>query len=39
VVNNSFYFIVNSGWDRMDDNGKFSAGEPAQVWKLELSKL
>ena len=32
-------FIVNSGWDRIDDNGKFTAGEPAQVWKLELNKL
>jgi len=39
IVGNSFYFIVNSGWDRMDDEGKFAAGAPAQVWILDLSKL
>ena len=39
IVDNSFYFIANSGWDRMDDDGKFSAGAPAEIWKLDLSKL
>jgi len=38
-TNDTFYFIVNSGWDRMDDDGKFAAGDPAQVWKLDLSQL
>lgn len=39
IVENSFYFIVNSGWDRMDEDGKFVAGAPPEVWRLDLSKL
>lgn len=39
IVDNSFYFIANSGWDRMDDDGKFSAGAPAEIWRLDLGKL
>ena len=39
IVNDSFYFIVNSGWDRMDDDGKFALGDPVEVWKLNLGKL
>lgn len=39
LVGDSFYFIVNSGWDRMDDDGKFAKGTPAEVWKLSLGSL
>ena len=38
-VGNIFYFIVNSGWDRMDEDGRFAAGAPAEVWKLDLGRL
>lgn len=35
VVNDQFYFIANSGWDR-SDAGKLSAGPPAEVWQIAL---
>jgi len=38
IVGDDFYFIVNSGWDRMDDDGKFAAGDPAEVWKFSLEQ-
>jgi hypothetical protein len=37
IVGESFYFIVNSGWDRVSEDEKtLGPGEPAQVWKVAL---
>src|SRR4030095_11533792 len=35
-VGNTFYFIANSGWDRVDRNGVMTSGKPAEIRKLEL---
>ena len=35
IVGDFFYFIVNSGWDRVgEDESSFRSGAPAQVWKV-----
>jgi len=37
IVGKDFYFIVNSGWDRVsDDESAFKPGAPAQIWKTPL---
>jgi sugar lactone lactonase YvrE len=37
IIGESFYFIVNSGWDRVSEDEKtLGPGEPAQVWKVAL---
>jgi hypothetical protein len=36
-VGGFFYFIVNSGWDRVGEDGKsFRSGSPAQIWRVPL---
>jgi hypothetical protein len=35
LVGTDFYFIVNSGWDRLDDKGTFNPLRPAEVMKLD----
>lgn len=38
IVGSFFYFIVNSGWDRVsDDESNFHSGSPAQIWKIPIS--
>jgi hypothetical protein len=39
VAGNDFYFIVNSGWDRVQEDGIVGEGPAAEVWKLSLSSL
>ncbi|MBZ5524359.1 MAG: hypothetical protein LAP21_19150 [Acidobacteriia bacterium] len=36
LVGDQFYFIVNSGWDRVEDDGMFKPGAPAEIWRLRL---
>lgn len=37
IVDGDFYFIVNSGWDRVSEDEKtLGPGEPAQVWRVAL---
>lgn len=36
LVGDDFYFIVNSGWERVGDSGKIADGKPASIWKLKL---
>jgi hypothetical protein len=36
VVGDNFYFIANSGWDRVGENGAFKPGAAAEIWKLRL---
>jgi len=37
IVGKDFYFIVNSGWDRVSDDGSaFKPGAPTQIWKTPL---
>ncbi len=36
IVGNDFYFIANSGWDRVQDDGAMSAGKPAEVRRMRL---
>ena len=38
IVGTDFYFIVNSGWDYLDDKGSFNPTHPAEVMKLRLSE-
>jgi sugar lactone lactonase YvrE len=38
IVGDDFYFIVNSGWDHLDDKGSFNPTHPAEVMKLRLSE-
>jgi hypothetical protein len=38
VVGNEVYFIANSGWDRVDRTGTMTAGKPAEIRKLLLTK-
>jgi hypothetical protein len=41
IVGGSFYFLVNSGWDRVADDGRYDPGavaHPAQVWQLQLPR-
>src|SRR5262249_37997435 len=40
ILGNEFLVVVNSGWDRMNDDGKFDSGKPAspaQIWGISLS--
>jgi hypothetical protein len=36
VIGNQLYFIANSGWDRVADDGRFTDGNAAQVLKRGL---
>jgi hypothetical protein len=36
VIGNQLYFIANSGWDRVADDGRFTNGNAAQVLKRGL---
>jgi hypothetical protein len=36
VVGDSFYFIANSGWDRVNDDGAIRPGAAAAIWKMQL---
>jgi hypothetical protein len=36
VVGDDFYFIANSGWDRVDRNGTMTAGKPAEIRKRTI---
>lgn len=37
IVGDTFFFIVNSGWDRVgDDQSSFRPGAAAEVWKLPI---
>ena len=36
VIGDHFYFIANSGWDRVADDGSFTSGEVANVMKRQL---
>ena len=40
IVGKDFYFLANSGWDRIADDGQLASGEdakPPAIWKLEWS--
>ena len=34
LVGSDFYFIVNSGWDHLDDKGSFNPTRPAEIMRL-----
>jgi hypothetical protein len=36
LVGNNFYYIVNSGWDRVGDDGAIAPGKPASIWKMRI---
>lgn|SRR5581483_10902510 len=36
IVGNDFYFIANSGWDRVEEDGTIKAGEGAEIRKARL---
>ena len=36
MVGNDFYFIANSGWDRVQDDGTMKAGEAAEIRKMRI---
>ncbi len=39
VLGDYFYFLANSGWDRMDDDGHFrddTSAVGAQIWRIKL---
>jgi len=36
IVGHDFYCLVNSGWDRVGQDGALAAGRPAAVWKIGL---
>ncbi len=36
MVGNDFYYIVNSGWDRVGDDGVLKPGTAAAVWKMRI---
>jgi len=36
LVGDDFYFIVNSGWNRVSDTGTLAPGSAAEIWKLTL---
>ena len=37
IVGDDFYFIANSGWDRVDQNGNIAPGKGAEIRKMPLS--
>jgi hypothetical protein len=40
VIGDWFYFIANSGWNRVSEDEKsFQSGAPAEVWRVRLSHL
>ena len=42
VVGSDFYYIANSGWDKLDDHGDLSPGQthtPARIMRVSLSAL
>ena len=42
VVGDAFYYIANSGWDRLDASGRWAAGAqptPARIMIVKLSQL
>ena len=36
VVGHDFYFIANSGWDRVGDDGGLKPGQPAEIRKMRI---
>lgn len=41
VIDNDFYYIANSGWDIIDDNGNLKAGakaSPPRIMRAQLSR-
>lgn len=36
LVGDDFYFIANSGWDRVQDDGTIKPGQPAEIRKVRL---
>jgi sugar lactone lactonase YvrE len=36
LVGDEFYFIANSGWDRVQDDGTMKAGEAAEIRKVRI---
>jgi len=36
VIGDQFYFIANSGWDRVAEDGQFTAGDAARIMKRSL---
>ena len=36
IVGADFFFIANSGWDRVGAKGEFKPGPPPEVWKFAL---
>lgn len=39
VIGDQFYFIANSGWDRVADDGQFTEGDAAQIMKRPLGRI
>lgn len=37
IVDSVFYFVANSGWDRVRDDGTLDRGTPAEIRKLTLA--
>ena len=38
IVGKDFYFLANSGWDRIADDGQLTSGadaKPPAIWKLD----
>jgi hypothetical protein len=36
IVGSDFYFIVNSGWDRVGEDGVLRDGAPAAIWRMPI---
>jgi hypothetical protein len=36
INNGWFYFLANTGWDRVGEDGSFKPGRPAQLRRLRL---
>ena len=39
IVGRDFYFLANSGWDKMEDNGEPKAGalfERPAIWRVKV---
>jgi hypothetical protein len=41
IVGSDFYFLANSGWDRVDENGNLrnSSAGPPQIWRTSLGSV
>ena len=35
-VGSDFYFIANSGWDRVQDDGRMTPGDAAEIRKVSI---